>query len=262
MISMYGRLIRASLKASMQYKWNFLISSTMMGLLMIIDFIVIAVLLWRFDNIRGWNLYEIGLLYGTVSLSDALVRFIASEMQDFDKYIIQGEFDSLLVKPVSPLILLITRKIDISRLGPVFQASLIICFCLYFLSQQGQSIGPLLLFLPFVILCGMLVCFSLLLIMCTISFLIGKGSELMVFFYYAPLNAAKYPISLYSNWLKALFFSLIPVGYMGYLTFSYLLEKGGSMWQFLFVPVAVIAFFGLSISFWNYGIRHYHSTGQ
>lgn len=262
MLRIYGRLLRASIRSRMQYKWNFIISNLMNGLLLVVDFLGITVLLWKFTDIQGWTLYELGLIFGCASISEALYRMFASEIHEFERYIVQGEFDSLLIRPISPLVLLLSRNIDIGRLGQLGQGMLVCGYSLIQLVRQGQDVTSILAFMPIMIIGGAFICFSLALIVATFSFWMGRISDLQVFLFYAPMNAAKYPISLYTGWLKVLFFTLMPIAFVNYSALSYLLDKGGSWTQMLISPFVAVSFLGVAICFWKFGIRHYHSTGN
>ncbi|AIG24892.1 ABC transporter permease [Brevibacillus laterosporus] len=262
MLRIYGRLLRASIRSRMQYKWNFIISNVMIGLLLVVDFLGITVLLWKFTDIQGWTLYELGLIFGFASISEALFRMFASEIHEFEKYILQGEFDQVLIRPISPLVLLLSRNIDIGRLGQLGQGMLVCGYSFFQLMRHGQDITGILMWMPIIIIGGALICFSLSLIVATFSFWMGRISDLQVFLFYAPMNASKYPISLYTGWLKTLFFTLMPIAFVNYTALSYLLDKGGSWILLLVSPLVALAFLGAAISFWNFGIRHYHSTGN
>lgn len=234
----------------------------MIGLLLLVDFLGITVLLWKFTDIQGWTLYELGLIFGCATISEAMFRMFASEIHEFERYILQGEFDSLLIRPLSPLMLLLSRNIDIGRLGQLGQGMLVCGYSLIQLVRQGQDVTSILMWLPIIIMGGAFICFSLSLIVATCSFWMGRISDLQVFLFYAPMNASKYPISLYTGWLKTLFFTLMPIAFVNYTALSYLLDKGGNWIQVLISPLVALVFLGAAISFWNFGIRHYHSTGN
>lgn len=262
MFRLYWKLISASIRAQMQYKLNFITSVTTTALLLVLDFLVLAAILYRFDDVQGWDIYEVGLLYGISSTAFSLYRLFAPEIHDFERYVLQGEFDSLLLRPVSPLLLLLTRQLDLSRLGGVVQGIAVLLISLIGIHSEGRSILSLVLFAPVGIVAGTMIYFSISLGTATLSFWTHQIKDLQTFTLYAPSNAANYPISLYPGWLKWLFFSLIPVAFMHYFPMLTLLDKGGSWYYPLLTPVVSALALGLSLSFWRFGIRHYHSTGS
>ncbi|MCK6256608.1 ABC-2 family transporter protein [Fictibacillus sp. KIGAM418] len=259
-MKLYIKLISASIRSRMQYKMNFIFSMVSYGVIMMIDFVLLAAILNRFDQIKGWNIYEVGVLYAISSISLSLYRTMAPEIHEFEKYMIEGEFDSLLIRPVSPLVLLLSKNLDLSRIGGVLQGLLILCLSLYGLSKEQQLVF-LIAYLPVILVCGWLISFSLALFTATIAFWTQRIKDFQTFTLYAPFNAANYPMNIYPGWLKIIFFTVIPVAFMNYVPMLYLLHKGGSLY-FLLLPAAVAGlFFCASLKFWNYGIKFYHSTG-
>lgn len=262
MLGLYNKLIAASIRAQMQYKMNFITSAATTGIIMVLDFLILSAILYRFDDITGWNIYEVGILYGISSAAISLYRLFAPEIHDFERYVISGELDQLLIRPVSPLLLLLTRNLDLSRLGGVVQGLSVLTISLIGLHAQGKDMLTLLLFTPVAIVSGSVIYFSISLSTAASSFWTQQIKDLQTFTIYAPANASNYPIGLYPGWLKWLFFSFIPIAFMNYLPMLALLGKGGSWYYPILTPlVAGIALY-FSHCFWRWGIRHYHSTGS
>jgi ABC-2 type transport system permease protein len=261
-MGLFIKLLSGSIRSQMQYKMNFLVSSLSYGLIMAVDFVLVAAILHRFDNVKGWDLYEVGLLYGISSMAITLYRVFGVEIHNFEKYMVEGEFDSLLIRPVSPLSLLLTKNLDLSRIGGTVQGVIILVISIIGLDLQGLDAINLLVYMPISIISGVIICFSLGLITATIAFWTQRIKDFQTFTLYAPFNAANYPMSIYPGWLKIIFFTVIPVGFMNYTPILFLLHKGGTAWNLLLPPLVAIIFTALSLRFWQFGIRHYHSTGS
>lgn len=262
MFALYRLLIAASIRSKMQYKLNFITSAVTTGMIMVLDFVILSAILYRFHDVVGWNIYEVGILYGISSASISLYRLFAPEINDFEKYIVQGEFDQLLIRPVSPLLLLLTRNLDLSRIGGLVQGLSVLGISLAGLAVEGKELIWLLLFSPVAILSGGVIYFSIGLATAALTFWTHQMRDLLAFTIYAPANAANYPIGLYPNWLKWLFFSALPIAYMNYLPMLTLLGKGGSWHYPLVTPLAAAGALYVSRQLWHFGIRHYHSTGS
>ena len=262
MVSLYLKLIGASLRSRMQYKVNFLFSAVAYAMISIVDFLLLAAILYRFDDIKGWSLYEVGVLYGIASAGIALYRFLAPEIHNFERYMIQGEFDSLLIRPVSPLLLLLSKNIDLGKIGGVAQGLLVIGISLVGLGYEGRVSASLLLYIPIAIVAGFVISFSMGLITATIAFWTQRIKDFQTFTLYAPFNAANYPMSIYPGWLKFIFFTVVPVAFVNYVPVIYLLDKGGSLVNLFITPIVAAIALILSYMFWRFGIRNYHSTGS
>ncbi|MDM5337692.1 ABC-2 family transporter protein [Fictibacillus enclensis] len=259
-MKLYIKLVSASIRSRMQYKMNFVFSMVSYGIVMMIDFLMLAAILNRFNEVKGWNLYEVGILYGISSVSLSLYRTVAPEIHEFEKYMIEGEFDSLLIRPVSPLVLLLSKNLDLSRIGGALQGMIIIALSLYHVSHT-HSITLLLIYLPVILVCGWVISFSLALVTATIAFWTQRIKDFQTFTLYAPFNAANYPMNIYPGWLKFIFFTVIPVAFINYVPMLFLLNKSGNIYYLLLPVLVALLFFYLALAFWNFGIRFYHSTG-
>lgn len=260
-IKLFFTLWGASLRSRMQYKGNFLFSTWAYALIMAIDFLMLSAILLRFDDVRGWTLFEVGYLYGIASASLSLYRLLAPEIHEFERYMVEGEFDSLLIRPVSPLTLLLTRNLELSRIGGVLQGWAILGISLYGLSDTAHWL-PALLYLPIAFASGLGISFALGLITATLAFWTQRIKDFQAFTLYAPNSAANYPMSVYPGWLRWILFTVLPVAFIAYVPALALLDKGGS-WHLLWIsPLVAATFVWLSLRFWQFGIRHYHSTGS
>ncbi|PTM53277.1 ABC transporter permease [Desmospora activa] len=260
-MKLFFTLWGASLRSRMQYKGNFLFSSFTYGLIMAVDFLMLAAILLRFDDVMGWTIYEVGYLYGIASASMSLYRLLAPEIHEFERYMVEGEFDSLLIRPVPPLTLLLTRNLELSRIGGVVQGIAILVLSLHGLAATTHWL-PALLYLPVAFISGLIISFALGLITATLAFWTQRIKDFQAFTLYAPNNAASYPMSIYPGWLKWILFTVLPVAFIAYVPALYLLDKGGT-WHNLWVSPAVAGvFLWISLRFWRFGIRYYHSTGS
>jgi ABC-2 type transport system permease protein len=261
-MTLYWKLVKASLKSQLEYKLAFSFELVMYMILQALDFLLVAAILLKFDTVGGWNLYEVGYLFAISSFVRSLYRVFANDIHTFEKYTVNGEFDQLLTRPVSPLMLMLSRGIYWNQIGGCLQGAIMLVFCLSGMHAQGVSIWPALLYLPVSILCGAVIVFSLGLATATIGFWTAKIDELLAFTHYGPLNAASYPMHIYPGWLRGVLFTLIPVAFIAYVPSLYLFDKGGAFWYVLVSPCVAGVVGWSALRFWRFGIRHYHSTGS
>ncbi|MBD1372220.1 ABC-2 family transporter protein [Hazenella sp. IB182357] len=261
-MKLFWKLLSASIRSRMQYKLNFLLSMTANALLHVLDYVMLAAILLRFDNVKGWEIEEIGFLYGISSIAVSLYRTFAPEIHNFEKYMVHGEFDSLLIRPISPFLFLLTRNVNLSHLGGVIQGLLILTVSAVQLDISLPLFVALCLYLPVAVMSSFIIALALGVVTATIGFWTQKIKDLQAFTLYAPFNAANFPLTIYPTWLKFIFFTVLPIAFMNYLPMTYLLNKGGQFYYIFVTPCVSFLFFGLAYHFWSFGIRFYHSTGS
>lgn len=257
-MALYLRLLAAGLRVRLQYKFDFLVTAVLYGVITGLEFLTVAAILYRYSTVAGWNVYEIALLSGLASASNGLYRVLGSELTLFERYLVTGEFDNLMIRPWPTLASLLTRNFDIGRIGAYLQGLLLIVVGL-----KGVGAAPWLwvycLMVPFA---GCLIVGSIYLSVATAGFWITRIDELQTFAVNAPLTAVNYPQEIYPKALRWLFLSLLPMAAIGYVPLTYALGKGGSALGLLVPFVAAGVSVAVSLRLWGWGERRYQSTGS
>lgn len=257
-LKMFWRLLLLSLRAQMEYKLDFIVSNLFRALLAVTDFLMVAIVMYQFDTIDGWSIYQIGLLFGVASLALALYRSLASAVHNFEEVLVNGEFDSLLIRPLPTLVTLITRRIELRWFGHIAQALAIIFIC-----GRALELAPgawlYVLTLPIWAACTL---FGMALATVTLGFWLTRIDDFLTFTMYAPAFAASFPLSIFPGWLQGVFFTVLPIAYINYVPLQVLLGMGGNWTWLLVSPLTAALVLFLSYRFWLFGHSRYHSTGS
>jgi len=260
-LRMYGLLFRASVRSRMQYRFNFWFSTLMSAMIAIVEFLMLAVILIKFGHIKGWTIAEAGWLYGVLTLSKAMYRTVASDVHNIESYLVSGDLDALLLRPLPVLLALMSRNVSI-RFGEVIQGIGILAFSMSALMQEGR-IGwlsvPLTLF---VVLCGAVLLFSIGLLTATAGFWLTRIGELQNITEDAARTAAQYPLSIYPRWLRGLLIGVIPVGFANFMPGLFVLRGEAGWWMLSLSAVVSAVLLALALVVWKVGISRYQSTGS
>jgi ABC-2 type transport system permease protein len=83
---------------------------------------------------------------------------------------------------------------------------------------------------------------------------------------YGGVEAAQFPLTIYRPWFRAVFTFVIPLATINYFPAHALLNLddvlGSPRWLQWLSPLAGVLFLWICIRFWNFGVRHYTSTGS
>jgi ABC-2 type transport system permease protein len=261
MSKIYLRLLAASVRAQMQYRFDFLVSTVLYAALTMIDFGTVAVILARFKVVGGWELPQVALLAGVATTAWGLYRTFASEIHEIEPYLASGSFDALLVRPYPPLLLLTAQRFDLGRIGGIFQGLLVLGAGLWsFLASGGGALAALYILLLPLPAFGIMLGLSL--ATAGVGFWIIRVEQLQHFVLGAPMAAGNYPLAIFPGWLRRVLTFILPVGAWGYLPISYLLGKGGSPLALGAPIVAAGAVLGAGLLVWKAGLNRYQSTGS
>src|SRR5690606_10191150 len=123
-LSLYLRRVQAAVRAKMQYKGDFVTGLLLYAVLSATDFLMIAAILTRFPRLGGWDVYEVGLLYGMASIATGLYRTLGAELHSFERYLLRGEFDELLLRPRLSLLTIMWRGVDPQRAASALERAI------------------------------------------------------------------------------------------------------------------------------------------
>lgn len=260
-LNLYRLLIRTSIKSRMQYKFNFMLGTLLAALIQISEFLMVAIVLDRFGAIRGWSVYEIGYLFAVMTLSKTIYRTLADEVHHLEKYLVSGDLDQLLTRPVPVLLALLPQNFRLMP-GELLQGGLILGWALGGMLRGGQIGWAAVAATLFIILTGAVILFAIGLATATLGFWTTRVSELQNFTEDAAHTAARYPLTLYPKWMSSLFLIAIPVGFVNYVPSLYILRGDLGPWVLAATAGVSLLCLAASLGFWRFGITKYQSTGS
>lgn len=265
MLQLYLRLIGARIRAQMQYRLSFWLELLGFALVTGLEFVALVILVGRFGAVAGWRVEELALLYGLSSLALSLAEMGARGFDaPFERLIVQGGFDGVLARPLGAFFQILASEFQLRRLGRTLQALLILAYALPRLPIVWTP--DRLLLLPVTLLSGIAIYAALIVIGATVTFWTIKTPEVINIFLFGGEQLSRYPLSIYQEWLRAIFLFLIPVGFANYPAALYLLgrpDPGGlPAWAAWCAPLAAAAFLAAALRFWRLGVSRYTSTGS
>jgi ABC-2 type transport system permease protein len=263
-LKLYFNLISAILRSQMQYRVSFIMQFIAQFIVTFTDFIAIMFIFSKFSDIKGWTLWQVGLLYGMTSVSFAIAEMTARGFDLFSRMIRMGDFDRILLRPAGVFIQLMTADFDLRKLGRILQGFMVLVIAWKML---GLGLNPVkLVFLTAAVINGIIFYMAIIIAGATICFWSVESTELPNMFTYGGVEATSYPIAIYRQWFRNILIFIIPLAFVNYFPALYLLDMPDSLgfpyWiRFIFPLPSVIAM-TLAVRFWNYGVKHYQSTGS
>ena len=263
-LKLYFLLAGAYVRSRLQYRLSFGImcigivasEACLVGLL--------GALFAKFRTVNGWTWAEVVFLYGLGNLAYSLMRIFGSQLDDFDRYIVRGELDTVLTKPVPSLFYILASRVELIHLSRAL-TSVAIFVVAFHLTHIRWTLSVA-LFTLITILSGTVIMFALMLISATAALWTTKSGKLTDLLITATKEAATFPISIYPLAVRLLLTFILPAAFVTYYPAQRLLQKGeflGMPELFQFgAPVVALVMLCLSYLFWRSGIRRYHSTGS
>ncbi|HEY4951139.1 MAG TPA: ABC-2 family transporter protein [Candidatus Acidoferrales bacterium] len=246
-------------KVRVSYRGDFFISLATSFAATIFALSFVVVLFQKVPQLAGWRFEEVLFLYGFSLIPYGIFNVVSLNLYDFgNNYIIEGKFDRVLLRPISSLFQVLFETFRIESLQEVATG----VFCMWWATHQlGLAWTPAKVAMLFFFgLCAGIIYISVFLILSTVSFWfedrIGVHPPV-----WNVMAFGRYPLSIYSGVVQFFLCWIIPFGLASFYPSVRMLDRTISPQYAPLVPVVAVVFLTFAISLWNFGTRHYSSTG-
>jgi ABC-2 type transport system permease protein len=247
-------------KVRLAYKGDFFVSVITTLVASVFGIALVFLLFRRAPMISGWTFDEILFLYGFGLIPLSLFNVVSINLYFFGEvYIVEGKFDRILLRPVHSLFQVMSEQF---RLESLTDTAIGLGVILYTYRKLGLTYGPGEWFvLGFAALCGLLIYFSVFLILTCVSFWVEDRVGIIPPVYNM-LAFGRYPLSIYSPVIQFLLSWVVPFGFATFYPSAKLLGHVEYDAYFLALPLVTLTFLVMSILLWNRGVQNYSSTGS
>lgn len=258
-MKIYFKTILMHIKSELEHKKSFILTS--MGSFIITFLMIYSVYLLfdKFGQIEGWTFYEVALIFGIVMFCFSFTEMFARGLDHFHNIVRNGDFDRVLLKPVSLIIQVACYEFEASKIGRMIQSIIVLIIAIVNIDINWNLYK--LLILLFMIIAGIVIFVSIFIIKAAFSFWTIEGMEFMNILAEGGKKVAQYPIDIYNKWFARFFTFIIPLGLINYYPLLYLLGRSEKFWYGL-LPVVACIFIVPTIILWKIGVKHYTSTGS
>lgn len=258
-IKLYFMMFIASIKSMVEYRVDFIVGMISQILYELIEIIFIIIVFKNTNSINGWNFYEVLLLFGLLNIALGYVDLFFDEMYEVGPhYIKDGSFDLILLRPIHPIISIMSKSQSITAFGYIVIGLIVSIISLIKLNIiiNFQTI----LFILFITLIGGIIIGAIITILCVTSFWVMDSNEIM-WSAFTMYKFSEYPLSVYNNFIKFILVFILPFAFVSFFPASYLLNRDYGIFSFIAPIIAILLWF-VAVKFWNWGLKYYKSSGS
>lgn len=215
------------------------------------SFIIQWIILYSIkDNVGGYTLKQVILLWGIAAGTYGFSHFFFNESYYLSDIINTGKLDTFIIQPKNILISCITSSVDVSALGDLLYGYIMLFI---------YGITPISFFL-FTLFCitGGLILTSIAIISSSLSFWFGKVEILANTMNSLMLNFSTYPEGIFKGLIKILFYTIIPIGFVNYIPIQLIIKF--NMINIIIILLITVLFIGLAFLIFNKGLKKYSSS--
>ncbi len=264
-LRMYFKLLGIALKSMMQFRADFLIGIVGVMSWNVISLTAIGVILGRFYDLAGWTIWEIVFMYGIWMAGNSIYSLLFFHISDLEDYLVRGQFDLFLIRPLSPFMMLLTVDVNINGIADVIFAVASLSLAMANLHLQLNTVqwG----YMAVMLVSAALLELGITLVLASVAFWTTKSSGLVYAVNQINWNMTRqYPLEMFGRGFRVLVTGLIPFAFLNYYPARWLLGKtapGDPLYIFSFLsPLVTLVVLGISAVVWQKGIRRYNSTGS
>ncbi|MCJ8007850.1 ABC transporter permease [Lederbergia wuyishanensis] len=260
-MSLYFKYLHILFKSQMQYRTSFWLLSFGQFFIPFSVFAGLYFLFERFGQIKGWTFFEVALCFAVIHMAFAISECFARGFDSFSSLVRNGNFDRLLVRPRGTIIQVMGSQFEFTRFGRLIQSVIVLAWALSNLSIEWSFVKVCVLIL--MIVSGVFIFTGIFMLAATLCFWTIQGLEVVNIFTDGGREMAQYPLNIYHKWVTKFFTFVIPFGCVNYLPLLYVLgrSEGQSIINML-APVVGIVFILPCLLVWQFGVKHYRSTGS
>ena len=258
-MKIYFKSLKLHLKSMLEYKASFIATFLSQIIVFFSYYFVILALFTKFDNIKGFTMYEVLLCFSIIQFGYAFCETFARGIDQFDRLIIQGDFDRVLLRPKNIIIQVLCFDADYTKLSRVFQAIIVFIVAIINLNIKWSILKVITLIL--MVLSAILIFFGIFILAAAYCFITVQSLEVRNVFTDGGKHMAQYPIGVFKKGFVFFFTFIIPYAFVNYYPLLYVLGKSNN-YLYSITPLIVLIYLIPCFLIFYKGAKKYTSVGS
>ncbi|UOF89926.1 ABC-2 family transporter protein [Fodinisporobacter ferrooxydans] len=248
------------MKSRMIYRTDFLVDFFSNLLNQCINLLFIFIVFAKVPTLSGWSREEIVFIYGYFLIPYAIFDTFWGNLWNVqDRYIIKGEMDRILTRPVYSLFQILLETMTLESLSGVITGIAVMVYSgnqLHLSFQWYDSFVLLLLVLGSNFVYG-----GIYVTLASIGFWTDSKTGIIPLIYNIG-SYGRYPVDIYNKAIRALLTWVLPFAFVGVYPAMYFLHKPGYLLWTILTPIVGAIAMTIGIFVWNAGIKRYRGAGS
>lgn len=260
-LRLYFKLQFMQLRSTVEYAADFWIGIVGAMLMQASGLVFITALFSQIPAIAGWSVWNIALMYGLAMLPKGLTELFCDGPWTLRGKVNSGEFDRVLVRPVSPALQSATAIVSIHGLGQVILGVIMITIGL---SRSDASLQWWSLpYLTVVVVSSAIMIGALNFVFNMTGFWEPSAQSALPTMMAMMIDFAKFPLDIYNNIIRGFVIIVVPYAFISYFPALVLLDRDSS-WKWLGFATPVATAWVVIITSWLWGkaLDRYQGVGH
>jgi len=199
-----------NMKCIMEYRVSFMI-----GILSSIIINIFTLIFWwtiyqKIDIIGSYKLSDTLILIALIKSITGITGILLGNVRELSNLIMSAELDSFLLQPKDIILNTCMSRMEFNGFGDLLYGYIVL------IVMRGLSITNLLVF-TVLTYTGSIILFSTLIIINSLTFFIKNSDSTKRIIETFIMTISEYPEDIFTNSLRFLFYTIMPIGFMVYL---------------------------------------------
>lgn len=247
-------------KTRLEYRMDFFVDTFGVMASIIIQLTVLTTLFSKVSALQGWTFEQVLFIYGFSLIPLGLFNIISVNLYQFaDRYLIQGRYDRVLLRPVNTLAQVLCESFNVSGLNEIALGTAIV---IYAGAKLQLAVGPLDVLAVLVLgPSAALVYLGVFLAITAVSFWFEDKMGIAPPVYNV-IRFSRYPLSIFSLPVRFLLTFVLPFAWVAYYPAGWFVGEGNLRFLAALTPLVGVVVFSGAVMLWRRGERNYTSTGS
>lgn len=247
------------MKTRLQYRADMFVEMLSDLLFQGVNLIFILVVFGHTQFLNGWSREEIIFIYGFFLVPFALFASFFNIWDFNERYIVKGEMDRILTRPIHSLFQVVLERMELESLFGAFTGIAVMVYASFKLQLSFHWYDPF-IFILFVV-GGALVYAGIFVSLASIGFWSDARTSIMPTMYNIG-NYGRYPVDIYNRVIRYVLTWILPFAFVGVYPSAYFLKRTEWYGYAFLTPVMGLVFFTLAFILWNIGVKRYRGAGN
>jgi ABC-2 type transport system permease protein len=258
-VAVFFQYVGQYMKTRLTYRVDLLIELLSDLLFQAVNLIFILVVFGHTQLLSGWSRDEIIFIYGFFLVPFAIFTSFFNIWDFNDRYIVKGEMDRILTRPVHSLFQVILERMELESLFGALTGIAVMIYAGYRLDLTLAWYDPFIFIV--LVLGGALVYAGIFILLASIGFWSDAKTSIMPMMYNIG-NYGRYPVDIYNNVIRYILTWILPFAFVGVYPSAYFLNREEWYTYSFLTPFVGIVFFLFAVFMWNIGVTKYRGAGN
>ncbi len=246
-------------KSRLSYRADFVVDTVAVLLALSVHLIFLNVVYSKIDRLVGWSFDQLLFIYGFSLVPLGLFSMVSDNLWEFsDGYLIEGRFDRVLLRPVSPLFQVLFESFNLAAVNEILIGAILMATAgarLGLSPTWGDAVA-----FPVLVVSAAAVYLGVFLLLTSLSFWwedrLGIGAPV-----YNVIRFARYPINIFQPVVRFILVAVIPFAFAAFYPSTAFLRAGEYRVLAWITPAVAAVLMTAAIALFHSGVKRYRSTG-